>query len=92
MKPSTGALLTALVITLTQFPLGREAIAAQTLEQIKQDCEELEAYWQRDPPSGGGPFAFQTKPARAVTPRNPTGTLLDSNRICMSGGISWNAD
>ena len=30
--------------------------------------------------------------ARAVTPRNPTRTLLDSNRICVSEGISWNAD
>jgi hypothetical protein len=27
-----------------------------------------------------------------ATPRNPTRTLLDSDRICMSEGISWNAD
>ena len=42
-------------------------------------------------------LTFRTSPneahiARAVTPRNPTGTLLDSDRICMSEGISWNAD
>jgi len=42
-------------------------------------------------------LTFRTSPneahiARAVTPRNPTGKLLDSDRICMSEGISWNAD
>ena len=42
-------------------------------------------------------LTFRTSPneahiARAVTPRNPTRTLLNSDRICMSEGISWNAD
>jgi hypothetical protein len=47
--------------------------------------------------SSAGPLTFRAGPneahiARGVTPRNPTRTLLDYDRICMSEDISWNAD
>jgi Rap1a immunity proteins len=45
---SIKAGLIALVVTLM---VGQEAMAAQTLEQMKTNCEELDAYWQHDPPS-----------------------------------------
>lgn len=45
--------IAALVITLALLFPGGRATAAETLEQMKQECEELESYWQRDPPNAG---------------------------------------
>jgi hypothetical protein len=42
--------IAALVVTLTLLFPGQQA-KAQTLEELKQNCERLESYWQRDPPS-----------------------------------------
>ena len=42
--------IAALVVTLTLLvtPAG-----AETLEEIKQECEELESFWQHNPPNAG---------------------------------------
>ena len=42
-----------LVITLTLWFAERAMADPFTLEQMKQRCEELESYWQRDPPKVG---------------------------------------
>jgi Rap1a immunity proteins len=62
MRRSIAAAIIALVITLI---VGQEAMASQTLEEMKQDCEELDAYWQHDPPSGGS-FRIPNKAGAAI--------------------------
>jgi hypothetical protein len=46
---STAALVVMLTLLFTQ----ERATAAETLEQLKQECEDLESYWQRVPPNAG---------------------------------------
>jgi Rap1a immunity proteins len=52
-------LIAALVVTLTLlFAQERATAAVVTLEMMKQTCEELESFWQRNPPKAGDLIAI----------------------------------
>jgi Rap1a immunity proteins len=58
--------ITAIVAALTLLFAQERATAATTLEQMKQKCEELERFWQRDPPTSSGLINIPNQPGAAI--------------------------